>query len=93
MTPSAPDPQSGLPEPGLRAAYRELAAKTVRTDLTHAFPPGQPHFAGFPDEDRETLFDTERGDGFTVHRHTLVGSGAPMSTRPRTSWPAGAPWT
>ncbi|MGW1719104.1 cyclase family protein [Streptomyces sp. NPDC002156] len=73
MTPSAPDPQPGLPEPGLWAAYRELAAKTVRTDLTHAFHPGQPHFAGFPDEGRETLFDTERGDGFTVHRHTLVG--------------------
>lgn len=63
MTPSAPDPQPGLPEPGLWAAYRELAAKTVRTDLTHAFHPGQPHFAGFPDEGRETLFDTERGDG------------------------------
>lgn len=43
------------------------------TDLTHAFHPGQPHFPAFPDEDRETLFDLEKGDGFTAHRYSIVG--------------------
>ncbi|MFK0041416.1 cyclase family protein [Paenarthrobacter sp. NPDC090517] len=43
------------------------------TDLTHAFHPGQPHFPAFPDEARETLFDLEKGDGFTAHRYSIVG--------------------
>lgn len=42
-------------------------------DLTHAFHPGQPRFAAFPDEEREALFDMERGDGFTAHRYSIVG--------------------
>lgn len=42
-------------------------------DLTHAFHPGQPHFAAFPDEEREALFDLEKGDGFTAHRYSIVG--------------------
>lgn len=61
------------PEPQLWATYRELAATTVRTDLTHAFHPGQPHFVGFPDEQRGVAFDMDRGDPFTTHRYTLVG--------------------
>ncbi|MFG2576916.1 cyclase family protein [Streptomyces sp. NPDC048481] len=60
-------------EPPLWALHRELMGRTVRTDLTHAFHPGQPHFPAFPDEQRETPFDMARGDGFTVHRHTIVG--------------------
>lgn len=60
-------------EPRLWSAYREPAEGTVRTDLTHAFRPGQPHFAGFGEERRETLFDRERGDAFTAHRYTLAG--------------------
>lgn len=43
------------------------------TDLTHAFHPGQPHFPAFPNEVRETLFDLEKGDGFTAHRYSIVG--------------------
>ncbi|NWL33826.1 cyclase family protein [Paenarthrobacter nitroguajacolicus] len=43
------------------------------TDLTHSFHPGQPHFPAFPDEARETLFDLEKGDGFTAHRYSIVG--------------------
>lgn len=43
------------------------------TDLTHAFHPGQPRFAAFPDESREALFDMEKGDGFTAHRYSIVG--------------------
>lgn len=60
-------------EPQLWSAYRELARTTVRTDLTHAFHPAQPHFAGFPDEQRGMAFDMEQGDPFTTHQYTLVG--------------------
>ncbi|WP_369196631.1 cyclase family protein [Streptomyces djakartensis] len=60
-------------EPRLWSLHRELTEGTVFTDLTHAFRPGQPHFPGFGDERRETLFDVARGDGFTVHRYTLAG--------------------
>ena len=55
--------------PALQSA---LAGRTF-TDLTHAFHPGQPRFAAFPDENREALFDLERGDGFTAHRYSIVG--------------------
>ncbi|MFI2564664.1 cyclase family protein [Paenarthrobacter sp. NPDC018779] len=56
--------------------WQELApllANRTFTDLTHAFHPGQPHFAAFPDEEREALFDMDKGDGFTAHRYTIVG--------------------
>jgi len=56
--------------------WQELAPlllKRTFTDLTHAFHPGQPHFPAFPDEARETLFDLEKGDGFTAHRYSIVG--------------------
>ncbi len=32
-----------------------------------------PRFPAFPDEARETLFDLEKGDGFTAHRYSIVG--------------------
>ncbi|MEU5764529.1 cyclase family protein [Streptomyces asoensis] len=60
-------------EPPLWALHRELTAGTVRTDLTHAFHPGQPHFPAFPDEKRDMPFDMSRGDGFNVHLYTIVG--------------------
>jgi kynurenine formamidase len=53
--------------------------KTRRwVDLTHAFAAGIPHFHGFPDEERETLFHFDpgigtRGAGFFVERFSLVG--------------------
>lgn len=50
-----------------------LLSSRTYTDLTHAFHPGQPHFAAFPDEQREALFDMENGDGFTAHRYSIVG--------------------
>ena len=56
--------------------WQELApllANRTFTDLTHAFHPGQPHFAAFPDEQREALFDMDKGDGFTAHRYSIVG--------------------
>jgi kynurenine formamidase len=45
-------------------------------DLTHAFEPGIPHWPGFPDEKRETLYGYEggtMGKGFFAERYTLVG--------------------
>lgn len=47
-------------------------------DLTHAFEPGIPHFAGFPDEERATLYAFEPGvgrlgDGFSAHEYRHVG--------------------
>ncbi|WP_247702056.1 cyclase family protein [Streptomyces sp. F63] len=62
-----------MPEHRLWSAHRELIETAVRTDLTHPFRPGQPHFPGFGDERRETVFSLDGGDGFTVHRYTLVG--------------------
>ncbi|MEV7607680.1 cyclase family protein [Paenarthrobacter sp. NPDC089322] len=56
--------------------WQELApllANRTFVDLTHAFHPGQPHFAAFPDEQREALFDMDKGDGFTAHKYSIVG--------------------
>ncbi|MEZ2387980.1 cyclase family protein [bacterium RCC_150] len=52
---------------------RNLLGGRSFTDLTHAFHPGQPHFPAFPDEVRETVFDLERGDGFSAHRYSIIG--------------------
>ena len=54
-------------------ALQSVLAGRKFVDLTHAFHPGQPHFAAFPDEEREALFDLEKGDGFTAHRYSIVG--------------------
>jgi kynurenine formamidase len=47
-------------------------------DLTHPFEPGIPHWPGFPDEERETIYGYEEGDGsmgsgFFAQRYSLVG--------------------
>jgi kynurenine formamidase len=42
-------------------------------DLTHAFAPGIPHYAGFADEERRVLGDFEAGAEFVVHEYKLVG--------------------
>jgi kynurenine formamidase len=47
-------------------------------DLTHAFAPGIPHWPGFPDEKRETIYGYDEGEGtmgkgFFAQRYTLVG--------------------
>ena len=54
-------------------ALREQLLTHRFTDLTHAFFPGQPHFPAFPDEERSQPFAVENGDGFTVHRYSVVG--------------------
>lgn len=58
---------------GLWQELAPLLRNRTFTDLTHAFHPGQPRFAAFPDESREALFDMEKGDGFTAHRYSIVG--------------------
>ena len=47
-------------------------------DLTHTFAPGIPHWKGFPDEQRETLYGYDpgvgtRGSGFYAQSYTHVG--------------------
>jgi hypothetical protein len=44
----------------LRDAWDMIKTKRF-VDLTHAFSPGIPHWKGFPDEKRETLFSYEPG--------------------------------
>jgi kynurenine formamidase len=53
--------------------YRAVFADAIFTDLTHAFHPGQPHWSGFPDEQRSLVFDYPKGDAFQVHRYAFVG--------------------
>ena len=47
-------------------------------DLTHAFEPGIPHYAPFPDEERRVVFgftpsNGTLGSGFLVHEYRHVG--------------------
>lgn len=61
----------------LALAYTFLKTRKF-VDLTHAFAPGIPHWPGFPDEQRETLYWYDegvgtRGAGIYVHRYCHVG--------------------
>ena len=58
-------------------AWRVIRGKPF-VDLTHAFAPGIPHWKGFPDEKRETLYGYEPGtgslgSGFFAQSYTLPG--------------------
>lgn len=64
-------------EPSLLEIHKILAGKKF-VDLTHAFAPGIPHWPGFPDEKRETIYWYEKGrgslgEGFFAETFTLVG--------------------
>src|SRR3954467_10596918 len=64
-------------EPSLARIQQILAGKKF-VDLTHAFEPGIPHWPGFPDEKRETVYWYEKGrgsmgDGFFSETYTHVG--------------------
>ncbi|CAN5611089.1 cyclase family protein [soil metagenome] len=64
-------------EPSLARIQQILAGKRL-VDLTHAFAPGIPHWPGFPDEKRETIYGYEKGsgtmgDGFMAETYTHVG--------------------
>ncbi len=61
----------------LADAYAVISTKKF-VDLTHVFEPGIPHWKGFPNETRETLYWYEKGrgklgDGFFAESYTLVG--------------------
>lgn len=66
------------PQPAsLLDLYAVLKGKQF-VDLTHAFGPGIPHWPGFPDEQRETLYHYDEGvgslgSGFFAQRYSLVG--------------------
>ena len=49
-------------EPTLARIQQILVGKKM-VDLTHAFAPGIPHWSGFPDEKRETIYWYEKGRG------------------------------
>ncbi len=64
-------------EPTLARIQQILASKRM-VDLTHAFEPGIPHWSGFPDEKRETIYWYEKGrgtlgEGFFSEVYTHVG--------------------
>ena len=61
----------------LKEAWRIIQEKQF-VDLTHAFSPGIPHWKGFPDEKRETLYGYSPGEGtlgsgFYAQSFTHVG--------------------
>ena len=71
---SASDEQ---PETTLADALAVIQSKQF-VDLTHAFEPGIPHWPGFPDEKRETIYWYEEGggtmgSGFFAQRYSLIG--------------------
>ncbi len=64
-------------DPSLLDIHKVLMKKK-RVDLTHAFHPGIPHWPGFPDEKRETLYYYDKGvgslgAGFWAQRYSIVG--------------------
>jgi kynurenine formamidase/ribosomal protein L7/L12 len=68
---------SSSPQPTLADALAVIKSKQF-VDLTHAFEPGIPHWPGFPDEKRETLYwyDGRKGTmgkGFFAQQFTHVG--------------------
>jgi kynurenine formamidase len=67
----------GQPQPSVLDCYEVLKTRQF-VDLTHAFGPGIPHWPGFPDEKRETLYYYDEGvgsagSGFFAQKYTLVG--------------------
>ena len=64
-------------ESDLWKMYDTLKGKSF-VDLTHAFKPGVPHWPGFPDSKRETIYYYDEGVGsvgygFLAHVYTHVG--------------------
>jgi len=58
-------------QPTLAEAYATLASRPF-VDLTHDFAPGIPHWKGFGDEKRSTLYTIAK-DGFVVTEYCHVG--------------------
>jgi kynurenine formamidase len=67
----------GARQPTLNEFWETIRNKQF-VDLTHAFEPGIPHWSGFPDEKRETLFwyypgTGSLGSGFYAQLYSIVG--------------------
>ena len=70
-------PVAAAAEPTLLEIYQVLQKKEF-VDLTHSFAPGIPHWPGFPNERRETIYWYDEGVGsagygFFAHVYTHVG--------------------
>jgi kynurenine formamidase len=68
---------NGSPEPTLTQIQQILSGKNF-VDLTHTFEPGIPHWPGFPNEVRKTIYWYEKrpdtmGSGFFAEVFTHVG--------------------
>ena len=77
MTVASPGCSSRTTEVKLADALAVIKSKKF-VDLTHAFEPGIPHWPGFPDETRETLYWYDEGKGtmgkgFFAQQFTHVG--------------------
>ena len=75
--PEAPPPQATPPAQPLWDTLKEWQGKEW-VDLTHAFESGIPHWPGFPDENRETIYwytpnVGSEGYGFFAQVYTHVG--------------------
>jgi kynurenine formamidase len=73
----AAQPALTAQQPTLTQIYDVLKTKQF-VDLTHTFAPGIPHWPGFPDEKRETLYWYDKGvgtmgEGFYAQLYTHVG--------------------
>ena len=72
-----PPREAEVAEPSLLEIHDLLKTKKF-VDLTHAFHPGIPHWPGFPDEERQLLYNHDPpggtlGSGFQAHLYTHVG--------------------
>src|SRR5439155_5049423 len=64
-------------QPSLAGVLKTLAGKRF-VDLTHEFAPGIPHWPGFPDEKRQTIYTYDKqpgmmGSGFLAEVFSHVG--------------------
>ena len=59
------------PHNSLWSLYQTLSSKKM-VDLTHAFKSGIPHWKGFPDEKRKTLYNYKK-HGFWAEQYQFIG--------------------
>jgi kynurenine formamidase len=78
--PSATDAKevTATPKEPTLADFLGIIKQKRFVDLTHAFQPGIPHWPGFPDEKRQTVYGYDEGQGtlgkgFFAQQYTLVG--------------------
>ena len=74
---AASSPAQKNKEPTLTEIYEIIKNKQF-VDLTHSFEPSIPHWKGFPDEERETLYWYDPGvgtlgSGFYAQKFSIVG--------------------